>query len=225
MLEIQVIDDPAAATVALVPMRGRLLSELAVPASAATLATRVGLARQKVNYHLRALEAHGLVRVAEERKWGGLTERLLVATAASYVVSASALGPVAADPNREIDRLSASYLIALGARVVREVGNLVRRATEAGKRLATLAIDTEVRFRSAADRAAFSHELTEAITHLVAKYHDGSAPGGRAHRLILVAHPLPQKPVDTHGTLITRTSPASEPRARSGASGSPRGTA
>src|SRR5690349_24831444 len=193
MLDIQVIDDPAAATVALEPMRSRLLSELATPASAATLATRVGLARQKVNYHLHALEGHGLVRLAQERKWGGLTERLLVATAASYVVSPSALGPVAVDPNREVDRLSASYLIALGARIVREVADLVRRAKGARKRLATLAVDTEVRFRSPADRVAFSAELAEAVTRLVAKYHDGSAPGGRAHRLMVVAHPLPRK--------------------------------
>ena len=192
MLDIQVIDDPAAATVALEPVRSRLLAELAAPASAATLAARVGLARQKVNYHLRALEAHGLVQLAEERKWGGLTERLLVATAGSYVVSPSALGPVAADPDREVDRLSANYLIALGARVIREVGDLVRRATAAGKRLATLSVDTEVRFRSAADRAAFSRELTEAVATLVSKYHDESAPGGRAHRLVVVAHPLPQ---------------------------------
>jgi len=190
VLDIQVIEDPAVATVALEPMRSRLLSELAAPASAATLAARVGVARQKVNYHLNALEAHGLVRLAQERKWGGLTERLLVATAASYVVSPGALGPVAADPSREVDRLSASYLIALGARIVREVGDLVCRAKEAGKRLATLAVDTEVRFRSPADRAAFSAELAEAITKLVSKYHDASAPGGRAHRLIVVAHPL-----------------------------------
>ncbi|HWZ28554.1 MAG TPA: helix-turn-helix domain-containing protein [Gemmatimonadales bacterium] len=192
MLDLQVIDDPAAATVALEPTRSRLLSELATPASAATLATRVGVARQKVNYHLRALEAHGLVRLAQKRKWGGLTERLLVATAASYVVSPGALGPVAVDPDREVDRLSASYLIALGARMVREVGDLVRRASQAGKRLATLAVDTEVRFRSPADRAAFTAELTEAIATLVSKYHDSSAPGGRAHRLVVVAHPLPK---------------------------------
>ncbi len=191
MFDVQVIDDPATATVALEPMRSRLLSELAAPASAATLAARVGLARQKVNYHLNALEAHGLVTLAQERKWGGLTERLLVATAASYVVSTGALGPAGANPNRQIDRLSASYLIALGARIVREVGDLVRRATETGKSLATLAVDTEVRFRSAKDRAAFSQELTEAITTLVSKYHDASAPGGRSHRLTVVAHPLP----------------------------------
>ena len=193
MFDIQVIEDPAAATVALEPIRSRLLSELAAPASAATLATRVGLTRQKVNYHLNTLEAHGLVRLAQKRKWGGLTERLLVATAASYIVSPSAMGPVAVDPKREVDRLSASYLIALGARVVREVGDLVLRAHESGKRLATLAVDTELRFRSPTDRAAFSHELTEAITTLVSKYHDESAPGGRAHRLVVVAHPLPHK--------------------------------
>lgn len=136
-----------------------------------------------------------MVRLAQERRWGGLTERLLVATAASYVVSPNALGPIAIDPNREVDRLSASYLIALGARIVREVGDLVRRAKEAGKRLATLSVDTEIRFRSPADRAAFAQELTQAIATLVSKCHDASTPGGRAHRLVLVAHPLPTQSV------------------------------
>jgi hypothetical protein len=149
------------------------------------------LPRQKVNYHLRTLEAHGLVRFASERQWGGLTERLLVATASSYVVSPSALGPVATDPARPIDRLSASYLIALAARVMREVNDLIRRAEAAGKHLATLSVDTVIRFRSAADRADFSNELGAAINSLVSKYHDEAAPGGRSHRLVLVAHPLP----------------------------------
>jgi DNA-binding transcriptional ArsR family regulator len=191
MLDVEVIDDPAAATVALDPVRSRLLAELAAPASAAALAVRTGIARQKVNYHLRALEAHGLVQVAETRRWGGLTERLLVASAASYVVSPSALGPVASDPERGADRLSASYLIALAARIVREVGALLRRSQEAGKRLPTLSLDTEIRFRSAAERAAFSAELAAAVTGLVSRYHDDAAPGGRAHRLVVVAHPLP----------------------------------
>jgi len=115
----------------------------------------------------------------------------MVATAASYVVSPAALGQAANDPSRASDRLSARYLIALAARVVREVADLVRRSKEQGKQLATLSIDTEVRFRSPADRAAFTHELTHAITNLVARYHDASAPGGRAHRLVVVAHPLP----------------------------------
>lgn len=194
MLDVQVIDDPATATVALEPVRSRILSELARPASAAALAARMGLGRQKVNYHLRALEAHGLVEMAETRQWGGLTERLLVATAASYVVSPGALGPIATDPERALDRLSAGYLISLAARVIREVSLLWRRAGELDKRLPTLSIDTEIRFRSAAERAAFSQELAHAVASLAARYHDEAAPEGRSHRLVVVAHPLPQKP-------------------------------
>ncbi len=193
LADLEVIDDPAAAMVALDPIRARLLSELAEPGSAASLATRVGLARQKINYHLRALEAHGLVRPVEERRWGGLVERRVVATAASYVVSPAAMGQAASDPARSSDRLSARYLIALAARIVREVGEMLRGAKEQGRHLATLSIDTEVRFRSPAERAAFTAELTEAITGIVARYHDEAAPGGRAHRLILVAHPSPGK--------------------------------
>lgn len=194
MLEVEVIDDPVAAAVALEPVRSRLLAELSEPASAATLATRLGMARQKVNYHLRALEAHQLVTVAETRQWGGLTERLLVATAASYIVSPQALGPAATDPDRGADRLSASYLIALAARIVREVGGLLRRSREIDKRLPTLSIDTEIRFRSAADRAAFTGDLVDAVTKLVSRYHDEAAPAGRAHRLVLVAYPVPHEP-------------------------------
>jgi DNA-binding transcriptional ArsR family regulator len=194
MLDVAVINDPATAMVALEPVRSRLLAELSEPASAATLASRLGIGRQKVNYHLRALESHQLVRVAEERQWGGLTERLMVASAASYVVSPGAMGPVAADPGRSADRLSASYLIALAARMIREVNDLLGRARKVGKRLPTLSLDTEIRFRSAQDRAAFSHALVGAVTTLAARYHDASAPGGRSHRLVIVAHPLPHKP-------------------------------
>ena len=200
MLSVRVIDDAGAAIVALDPVRSRLLAELREPASAAALASRVGLARQKVNYHLRTLEAYGLVEAAGEKRWGGLTERRMVATAAAYVVSPSTLGPVAVDPDREKDRLSASFLIALAARAVREVGDLFRRAGKAGKHLATLSVDTVIRFRSPQDRAAFSRELVDAINALAAKYHDASAPGGRSHRLVLLAHPLPTTVPDEGGS-------------------------
>jgi len=92
---------------------------------------------------------------------------------------------------RGSDRLSASYLIALAARVVREVSGLMRRAMEADKQLATLSLDTEIRFKSAADRAAFTNELTQSVLSLVARYHDTTTPGGRTHRLVMIAHPVP----------------------------------
>jgi DNA-binding transcriptional ArsR family regulator len=188
VLDVEVIEDPAAAATALDPIRSRLLAELTEPGSAASLAARVGLARQKVNYHLRALEASGLVHLTGERKRGGITERLLQATAASYVVSPSVLTASGADPDRTTDRLSARYLVALAGRVVREVGSLARRAESAGRRLPTMAIDTEIRFRSAEDRAAFADDLTAAVLDLATRYHHDD---GRPHRLVVAAHPKP----------------------------------
>lgn len=193
VLDIETVEDPAAAAALMDPLRARILSELTEPRSAATLAQRVGLSRQKVNYHLRTLEKRGLARVAEKRQWGGITERRMVASAASYVVSPDALGPVASDPERSADRLSAGYLIALAARAVREVGRLVRLARAEDKRLATLSIDTEVNFATPADRSAFTQELGEAITNLVARYHNPSASDGRVHRLVVLAHPIEKR--------------------------------
>jgi DNA-binding transcriptional ArsR family regulator len=191
MQDLDVIDDPKAAALALDPVRNRLLAELNTPASAAALAARIGLTRQKVNYHLRALEAVKLIKPAKQRQWGGLTERLMVATAKSYVVSPGVLGSISVSPEHMADRLSASYLIALVARAVREVGALWRKACKTDKRLATLSIDTMVRFKSPADRAAFTNDLAGAIASLVGRYHDDKAPRGRTHRLVIVCYPGP----------------------------------
>ena len=190
---LEIIENPSAAIVALDPVRTRLLSELAAPASASNLSARLGLPRQKINYHLKALEHHHLVQPADTRKWGGLTERLLVASASSYLVAPSALGPAAPDPAKSADRLSAAYLIALAARVIGEVRQLLGKALETDKRLPTLSIDTEISFRSPEDRAHFTRDLTAAIANLAAHYHAPSAPGARAHRLITLAYPMPRK--------------------------------
>ena len=190
MLDVEVIDDPSAAAVALEPVRSQILAALAEPGSATTVAQSMGLARQRVNYHLRSLEDHGLVRLVAERPRRGLIERVVQATARSYVVSPDALGEAASTVERT-DRLSSRYLIALAARIVREVADLARRADEAGQTLATLSIDTDIRFASPADRAAFSAHLTDAVTTLTARYHDEHATGGRWHRLVIASHPRP----------------------------------
>lgn len=189
MLEVAAIEDPAAAEVLLDPVRTRLLAELAEVGSATTLAARLGLPRQKVNYHLRTLEGHGLVELVEERRKGNCTERMLRATARSYVISPTALAAVQPDPERSPDQLSARWLLAVAARLVRDVAALIGGAAQARKPVATFALDGEVRFASAADRAAFAEELSAAIADLIRKYHDGTAAGGREHRLIVAVHP------------------------------------
>ncbi len=49
---------------------------------------------------------------------------------------------------------------------MREVGALIRLAGSGGKRLPTLAIDTEIGFASVEDPAAFADELTAAVLDL-----------------------------------------------------------
>ncbi|KXX61364.1 ArsR/SmtB family transcription factor [Rhodococcus sp. LB1] len=194
MLDVAVIDQAAAAEISLDPVRARLLAALAEPGSASSIAATVGLTRQKANYHLRALEEHGLVELVEERKKGNVTERVFQATAASYVISPAAFAALAPDPDRSPDQLSARWLVALAARLVREVGELIAGATAARQPLATYAIDSEIRFASAADRSAFADELGESVKHLVARYHDENAPNGRRHRLVVALHPSLKTP-------------------------------
>ncbi|MBV9465504.1 MAG: helix-turn-helix domain-containing protein [Solirubrobacterales bacterium] len=192
--DLAVIDDRAAAEISLDPVRGRLLAALVEPASASALSGKLGMARQKINYHLRELERHGLVELVEERRRGNMTERVMRAAAASYVISPAALGSVAPDPDRAPDQRSALWLLALAARLIKEVGELVARARRARRPLATFGIDTEIRFASAAERAEFVVSLSAAVERLASKYHAASAPGGRKHRLVVALHPSITRP-------------------------------
>src|SRR5258707_13729541 len=100
MLDVAVIEDAAAAEATLDPLRAQLLAELVQPGSASSLAARVGQPRQKVNYHLRELERHGLLELVDERRKGNMTERGLQATASSYFISPSGLAAVEPYPPR-----------------------------------------------------------------------------------------------------------------------------
>jgi len=192
--DVAVLEDPASAVIALDAVRGAILDELsAEPASAAGLATKLGLGRQKANYHLGLLESHGLVAEVDRRRHGGIVERVMGLSATGFVVSPAAFGRAGARPEHVSDRLSASYAIALAARVVREVGRLLSAAERSSKRMPALAIDVDIRFGSAADRAAFADDAAAAVRALAARYHDEGRAGGRWYRLALLAHPRPQE--------------------------------
>jgi DNA-binding transcriptional ArsR family regulator len=189
VLDVEVIEDSETAEAVLDRSRIALLARLSEPMSASMLAAQSGLPRQRINYHLRELERRGLVELVEERRKGNMTERLLRSTARSYLISPAALARLAPDPAREPDRLSASWLLAVASQLVRDVGALVKGAAQARRKLATFTLDAEIRFASAADRAAFAEEVSSAVAALVAKYHDQGAAQGRSHRLVLAVHP------------------------------------
>ena len=180
---LQIVQSPDKAGVLLQPGRLRLLEQLTEPDSAAGLARRLGVPRQKLNYHLRELEREGFLELVEERRKGNCVERMLRAVAREFLIAPQTGDRVAAD------RFSAAYLASSAARMIRELAALWIRARRAGKRIATLTLETEIRFQSAASRAAFAEELTAAIARLAAKYHNEGAEGGRRFRLIAASYP------------------------------------
>lgn len=189
---LAVLSDPQGAASLLDPLRQKLLGALAeAPDSAAGLARRLGEPRQRLNYHLRALESAGLLELAEERRRGNCLERVMRVTARRFVVDPAALGEVAADPDQVQDRFSATFLIALAARAIRELADLRERAAEDDKRLATLSLETTVRLATPSDFDAFARDLTAAIAGVIARYHDETIPGGRPFRAVVGAYPAP----------------------------------
>jgi DNA-binding transcriptional ArsR family regulator len=188
--ELGIVRGAEQAAAMLQSTRRLLLAHLGEPQSAAALSRKLGLPRQRLNYHLRELEREGLAECVEERRKGNCTERLMRATARSFVISPEALGSLGSTPEQAADRFSASYLIAAASRVIGDLAAMEQRARAAGKRLATLTVETEVRFASAEARAAFAEELTSAVAALAARYHDEHAPGGRVFKVLAAAHPV-----------------------------------
>ncbi len=186
---LDVVRSAESAAALLDPSRQQLLVHLKEPDSAAGLARRLELPRQRINYHLKVLEAAGLVELVEERRKGNCLERVVRATAHAFIISPEALGELGPSPDLAADRLSSAYLLAAAGRTIRDVAVLEDKARREGKRLATLTLDAEIRFASAEDRAKFAEELADAVGRIAARYHDARAPGGRRFRLLAAVHP------------------------------------
>lgn len=191
---LQMIQDPARAGVLLDPIRMAVLERLREPDSAAGLARKMKLPRQKLNYHLRELEKQGFLELVEERRKGNCIERLVRATARSFVIDPAVLGSLGVDPRDVQDRFSSAYLLAVASKTIRDVAALRTRAQKAGKRLATFSVQTEVQFATATDRAGFFEELAGEVARLTAKYHNEAAPGGRRFELVVGSYPALGRP-------------------------------
>lgn len=196
---LEVIENPNQAASILNPIRLRLLIELAEPDSAAGLARRLKLPRQAVTYHVRQLEADGLVTLIEERRRRNCVERVVQASARTYVISPSALGALAVDPEQMGERFSPTYLIAVAAQMIRDVTVLSHLAEETDKRLATLTIQTGVRFADPAEQHAFAYELADTLGQLVTKYHREDAPEGPEYTFTVAGHPALSGPAGQRG--------------------------
>lgn len=189
--DLEVLSDPAQITALMDPVRRRLMDALVqAPDSAVGLARRLGGSRQRLNYHLRQLEELGLVELVEVRPRRGLKERVLRPVARHFVVDSRSLGDLAAGPADGGDRLSATWLVALASRAVRELADLMHRARGARKRLPTAGMSVRVQLAEPAAFGAFIDDLTRSVGEVVARYHteDGD---GRSFRVLTATYPAP----------------------------------
>jgi DNA-binding transcriptional ArsR family regulator len=202
---VEVLNATETAAAVLDPARLRILTALRDPDSSAGVARSLGLPRQRVGHHVRALEAAGLLTCVGERKKRNCVERLLQATARAYVLAPRLLGELGLSADEARDRFSSTYLLAAANRIIEEVGAMRPRAEAAGKKLPTLTLQTEVRFASARSQNEFLEELLATFSELVDRHHRPDVPGGRSFRISLLGHPAlaPEQPASPSPTQET----------------------
>ncbi len=168
------------------PTRVAMLETLHEPRSAAAVGRELGQTRQRMNYHLKALEQAGLVERVGTRQNGNFVETLYRAAARAFVVSPQ----VAWSGPRRIGALRSQHalgtLVGIGEQLQRDAAVLLDRAAYESEQIASAVVSAEVSFGSDAERSAFMREYLEATRELLDRY---GAKGGQPYRVVLAVHP------------------------------------
>jgi len=190
--ELEFVSTPARAEALLHPLRLAIVAIAREPASAADIARRLRLPRQRVNYHVRVLADRGLLRRAGRARRRNMVEQRYVAAARGFVVLPDVLGQLAADWRRIEDAGSADYLVALAGQVQ---SDLARASAAEGSRTAALTLKSQFRLETAERRVAFARALREAVVATIADHtspderRGGSGEGAGRYRLVLGCYP------------------------------------
>jgi DNA-binding transcriptional ArsR family regulator len=184
---VSLLDSPHQVIEALHPLRVQILSLLDAPDSATGLAARMGQTRQLVNYHLRALEAVGLVELVEERPRRGLTERIVRRSHDVMVVDPGLLGSL-----HRRDRVGLEGVIAAATGAIRQAAIVAREAGDTGERVATVALESTVHVETPAGLRRLVEEIAEVMAR-----HDRPGRGSIPFTFTTLA--MPERRERRHG--------------------------
>lgn len=178
------------------PLRLEILRLAREPASSSELAARLGLPRQRVNYHVRLLARAGFLRRAGRRRRRNMIEQRYVAAAAAFLLSPELLGSIGPDWRRVGDSDSGAYLLALASQMETDLIRAGTAKPAGAEKETALTLKSQFRFLSPAQREQFTAALREAVVQVIARHtspvSDGSA--GKTYRLVLGCYPyLPEK--------------------------------
>lgn len=198
--EIQCITERAHAAEVLQPLRLEILRLTREPASASEMSQKLGLSRQRVNYHVRVLARSGFLKRAGRRRRRNMVEQRYVASARAFLLSPELLGAVGADWRKVENATSAGYLLALNCQMGSDLVRVWRESGTTGKQVPTLSLKSQFRFESPEQRERFTKALEEAVVRVVTDHTspnlkpDGSPGPGSPYRLVLGCYPyLPRE--------------------------------
>src|SRR3989442_6935433 len=100
------------ASAVLNPLRLELLRRADEPRTCSELAQALGETPQKIYYHVKVLERAGAIEKVEERRVRAIPEGYYRATARSFWLAPSLVGPIG-EPPRARDPLRLGFLLAL----------------------------------------------------------------------------------------------------------------
>jgi DNA-binding transcriptional ArsR family regulator len=166
MQDVLFVEAAGQAGALLHPLRIEVLKRLAEPRSCPEIAKTLGETPQKIYYHVKILEASGLVDKVEERRVRGIMEGLYRARARSYWLSPHLVGRIGG-ADRARDRMSLGFLLTLAEQIQTDVARLGERTAED---LPSLGLSFQVALESRETRARFLSELTELFQGLALKY-------------------------------------------------------
>jgi DNA-binding IclR family transcriptional regulator len=178
-------------------VRRTIVALARTPISATEIAGKLGLPRQRVNYHVRKLARARFLEPAERRLRRNMLEQRYVATAQSYVFAPELLGALAPHANAVADGASAAALVAIASRAQADMTRVIAEAGAESKRVSTMSLTSDIRFETADQRAAFAAALESAVADVIARHSapyvasDGTPGPGRPYRLFLGCHPIP----------------------------------
>lgn len=191
MQDVLYIEDVDQAMTLLKPIRLEILKRLDAPRTCPELADYFDESAQKIYYHVKALEAAGLVAKVEERRVRGAVEGYYQAMARSYWLAPQLIGQIGS-PRQAQDQISLRVLLELAEEVHDDIGKLGNQSA-LGRDVPSLSLSAHIHLPDGNRRAEFLAELQTVFQDLARKYSlpedDLAITDDQGFRLVLMCYP------------------------------------
>ncbi|HET6548118.1 MAG TPA: helix-turn-helix domain-containing protein [Solirubrobacter sp.] len=180
MQEVLYLERVEQAEALMKPKRVQVLREFDAPRTCTQVGAALGESPQAVYYHVKRLQAAGLIELVEERRVRGITEGVYQAVARSFWVSPDVVGRLGPPRGREA-LLGLGFLLSLSEELARDVARLAAGPVA----LPSFGIAGDISL-APEQGAAFVADLQQAFGEVLERYAGGE---GVPFRLALACYP------------------------------------